>query len=260
MEPTQPTCYLVPPDPEELANWARLEHDPDTLPRLCALVAAGGVIWDALRAWRVPGAVVYAWLSADPDRMAAYDLARMAQADVLRRSIRDEVARLGRAYVVGELSADEAERLRKAGQDVLILKPADKLRALELNGREVGMYSQRVAIEHTHKVAGALKQARARAKARIIDAPPQIRLEGGGEGISAGTPPTPPTLAQKNSVSISPGSGPLDEPLGGEVVAPEPVVVVAALGSERDPFGLMAEEAVAPAIAKVVEQLGEEVF
>ncbi len=74
------------------------------------------------------------------------------------------------AAKAGVADADEAEPAALPAAELRKIKCWDKTRALELLGQTLGLFKERVEIEVTQDLAGAIEAARARVMAAASDA------------------------------------------------------------------------------------------
>ncbi len=218
------------------------------LDEICDLTRAGGYLTDWADEHGVEPHQVHQWIAATPERRAIYDAASYDQAEAWRTDLRQRMHALTRYDARDLVDPDTGALLppsawpegialavvglKVSGTGAVTVKLSDRLRAMELLGRDLGLFRERVDVSVTINVADKLKAARARA--RILEhepAPtrptlaldPSIETEGGGGGISAGTPPHPHSLAQKKSATQFPEvSGPASpETVGSEAGAGE---------------------------------------
>lgn len=193
---------------------------PKTILDIAAHVSAGGLLIECAETLGLEQHDLSRWIMSDPDRRALYDAACLDQAELWRADVRERVRAMGRTDIrqvldpetgrvlpPEEWPAAAAVAVREVKQSRLgdlTVKLVDPLRALELLGRDLGLFKQRVDVTLTVNIADKLKAARARA--RVIDAAPQgldgmdSAQEAGGGTFDAASP-SPHSLAQKIKIS-----------------------------------------------------------
>lgn len=158
----------------KLEKDLKLYQDPELLSKICKHVASGGTVITLADLYQVPYGELMGWIRLDQDRSKAYELALkdrqewlfertmqelMAIATHDIKDIFDEDGRLKpieqwpdatRAAVAGfeveELYASKGSDRVQSGWNKKV-KLADKLRALELIGRNLGAWKDKV--EHS---------------------------------------------------------------------------------------------------------------
>ncbi len=139
---------------------------PGCLNLICGGVERGGNIVAMAEERGLSYGEIAAWLVGDPDRKERYEAACVLRDERLKQKILDEVERLslvdpGRAFdpVTGAMIEPHLldEETRRALVSIksregkygpeFALRFSDKLKALELMGRELGMFAQKVELE-----------------------------------------------------------------------------------------------------------------
>lgn len=148
--------------------------DRDLLAHVCADTANGGSLVDLCETWRVRYADIARWIYADEQRMADYERALKARGEWCVQRILEELKRIGtvdirRAYgpnggllPIQEIPADVAAVIvsvttkelfdgkgddREQVGELVTVKFADKIRSLELLGKNLAMFIDRSQVE-----------------------------------------------------------------------------------------------------------------
>lgn len=147
-------------------RWLAVSNDPQFMQSIFDHVASGGSLIALCRTLDVKYATLIHWLHRDPERDKQYNLALSARAEWAMERVLAEIQLIGtvdirrayddsgellpinempddvaRALVSVDISEDEAGRTNKR------IKLIDKLKALELMGKNFGMFIDRHEID-----------------------------------------------------------------------------------------------------------------
>lgn len=145
-----------------------IEYHPDLAGEICAHVANGGSLIDLAELWRVRYSDMVRWLRADKSREDAYKKALIDRDEWMIQRILTEIKTLStvdirKAYDAGgcflpmhEMPDDVAKSIISVDTDNIHegreravigyttrVKFADKIKSLELLGKQIGMFVQR---------------------------------------------------------------------------------------------------------------------
>lgn len=151
---------------EYLDRWRALTIDPLFMEQIYDHVASGGSLIALCRTLDIKYATLIGWIHKDPERDKKYNLALSARAEWAMERVLEEVQAIGtvdirRAYdergellPVGDMPEDVARALAsvdvsesETGGIQRKIKLIDKLKALELMGKNFGMFIDRHEID-----------------------------------------------------------------------------------------------------------------
>lgn len=195
---------------EYLERWRTLTEDPNFLQSIFDHIASGGSVIALCRTLDVKYASLLQWIHNSPEREEKYNLALSARKEWAIERVLQEVQLLGvvdirKAYTAGgqllpvEQMPDEIARAITSvdvsededGNISSRIKLVDKLKALELLGKQVGMFVDRHELDLGKQTLEALVSGSMPPK---IESPP----------IPAITPPVPVTTTAEPAPSEIP--------------------------------------------------------
>lgn len=152
-----------------------IQHDPETMDKICDFVAGGDSLIPLCKLWGVPFSNMMRWIHADPTRESRYkaalidrnehtqesiinELKSIAHADIRKaftesgalkpiHEIPDDIAKALNSVEIDELFDGFGEAREHVGQTKKI-KFHDKIKALELVGKDLSMF---VTNKHVHE-------------------------------------------------------------------------------------------------------------
>lgn len=162
----KPRTLVVAPNPHAV-RLAEVTAVPGALDALCAHVAQGGTVPEWAELHQVPGGLVFGWLRADPARQERYYHALADRAEYCKELIWRRVKAVagfdirqlldpatGEVLPPGQWPPEAAAAVQafeaatdRTGRKV---KLADPMRALELLGKQLGMFTEK--IEHSGRL------------------------------------------------------------------------------------------------------------
>ena len=152
----------------------KIFEDPETMETIVGHVANGGTLFNLCEGWGIPFSNVLHWICASPDRKQVYDAAIKARLDWSIEAVLSELRILslidfrsafgpdGALLPIDKIPADVAKAIQAVEVEELFegvgkeraqigwtkkVKFWDKLRALELLGKNMKLFTDRVEVE-----------------------------------------------------------------------------------------------------------------
>jgi hypothetical protein len=162
-------------------------EQPGTMDNICTHILQGGSLVDLAETWEIPFGWIRQWMAADEERDRAYALALNRRAEFEGEKIKRELARIayadfrkiyttdGKLLPYNQWPADVAAAVvgvEYRDGKLIEFKRADKIRALELAGKTIGVFSDKIEMDGTMTLEAMLstvdKIAREKIKKPVV--------------------------------------------------------------------------------------------